>query len=164
MLGTSRWKSSRVKSRVNDVESESFRATTRVKSSQFALQTRVKSSQCTYRLESSPESRIAKKVLRQGFPNWLCGRGDLFFGLASDSSRDSSPESSLESLKSSPSRFVQRLESRQVIFCSDSSRVTESSLPNTSIWPKVAMFSVLKHMLYFIIFYLGCWEVCCTVD
>ena len=51
-----------VESRVNDVESESFRATTRVKSSQFALQTRVKSSQCTYRLESSPKSRIATKV------------------------------------------------------------------------------------------------------
>ena len=55
----------------------------RVESSQFAQQTPFKSSQCTYRVESSPESRIATKVLGQGFPNWLSGDRDpfLFFGL-----------------------------------------------------------------------------------
>ena len=41
------------------------------------------SSQCTYR----HESQIATKVLGQEFPNWLCGRGDLFFWFSPDFSR-----------------------------------------------------------------------------
>ena len=51
----------------------------RLESSQVTLHYRLESSRVGVHTDSSLQSQIATKVLGQRFPNWLCGRGGVFF-------------------------------------------------------------------------------------